>query len=93
MTGAAWSKPAVAMGDFVVLAGETFAAMFRRPVRLAGTDRADLVRGQGVDRAHGGACRFHTPCSSCIKINILLTEVGAVDLSGAGASIAISSVN
>jgi len=31
VTGIAWSKPAFATGDFVVLAGETFAAMFRRP--------------------------------------------------------------
>ena len=32
----AWSKPAFAMGDFVVLAGETFAAVFRRPFALRG---------------------------------------------------------
>ena len=31
MTGTAWSKRAFAIGDFVVLVGETFGAMFRRP--------------------------------------------------------------
>ena len=31
MTATAWSKPVLAVGDFVVLVGETFAAMFRRP--------------------------------------------------------------
>jgi phospholipid/cholesterol/gamma-HCH transport system permease protein len=31
MTAVSWSKPAIAVGDFVVLAGETLAAMFRRP--------------------------------------------------------------
>ena len=30
-TATAWSKPVLAVGDFVVLVGETFAAMFRRP--------------------------------------------------------------
>jgi phospholipid/cholesterol/gamma-HCH transport system permease protein len=29
-----WSKPASAVGDFVVLAGETFAAAFRRPFAM-----------------------------------------------------------
>jgi phospholipid/cholesterol/gamma-HCH transport system permease protein len=31
VTGTAWSKPAFAIGEFVVLAGETFAAMVRPP--------------------------------------------------------------
>ncbi len=29
-----WSKPARAVGDFVVMAGETFSAAFRRPFAL-----------------------------------------------------------
>jgi phospholipid/cholesterol/gamma-HCH transport system permease protein len=32
LSGIAWSKPAFAMGDFVVLAGETGAALVRRPL-------------------------------------------------------------
>ena len=31
MKSATWSKPVFSVGDFVVLVGETFAAMFRRP--------------------------------------------------------------
>ena len=31
VTGRAWSKPAFAIGDFVVLVGETFAAMWHPP--------------------------------------------------------------
>ena len=86
MTATAWSKPVLAVGDFVVLVGETFAAMFRRPFAW----RELLTRSgswRGVDRPDPGALDSHTVLI-VFTLNIVLLEVGAGDPSGAGAALA-----
>jgi len=75
------------MGDFFVLAGETFAAMFRRPPCVARASGSDLVRRKGFDRT---TIVLSIPYTVLIvfTLNIVLLEVGAGDLSGAGAALA-----
>ena len=87
MTGVAWSKPAFAMGDFVVLAGETFAAMFRRPFawrelidQIWFVARVSIVPTLVLSIPYTVLIVF--------TLNIVLIEVGAGDLSGAGAALA-----
>ena len=87
MTGIAWSKPAFAMGDFVVLAGETFAAMFRRPFawrelieQIWFVARVSIVPTLVLSIPYTVLIVF--------TLNIVLIEVGAGDLSGAGAALA-----
>ena len=83
----AWSKPAFAMGDFVVLAGETFAAMFRRPFawrelidQIWFVARVSIVPTLVLSIPYTVLIVF--------TLNIVLIEVGAGDLSGAGAALA-----
>ena len=80
-------KPAVAMGDFVVLAGETFAAMFRRPFawrelieQIWFVARVSIVPTVVLSIPYTVLIVF--------TLNIVLIEVGAGDLSGAGAALA-----
>ena len=87
MTGVAWSKPAVAVGDFVVLAGETFAAMFRPPFawrelieQIWFVARVSIVPTLVLSIPYTVLIVF--------TLNIVLIEVGAGDLSGAGAALA-----
>ena len=87
MTEAAWSKPAIAVGDFVVLAGETFAAMFRRPFawrelieQIWFVARVSIVPTLVLSIPYTVLIVF--------TLNIVLIEVGAGDLSGAGAALA-----
>ncbi|ORV56868.1 ABC transporter permease [Mycobacterium fragae] len=84
---AAWSKPAIAAGDFVVLAGETLAAMFRRPFawrelldQIWFVARVSIVPTLVLSIPYTVLIVF--------TLNIVLIEVGAGDLSGAGAALA-----
>ena len=84
---AAWAKPAVAVGDFVVLAGETFAALFRRPVawrelldQIWFVARVSIVPTVMLSMPYTVLIVF--------TLNVVLLEVGAGDLSGAGAALA-----
>ena len=87
MTEATWSKPALAVGDFVVLSGETFAAMFRRPFawrelieQIWFVARVSIVPTLVLSIPYTVLIVF--------TLNIVLIEVGAGDLSGAGAALA-----
>jgi phospholipid/cholesterol/gamma-HCH transport system permease protein len=85
--GPAWARPARAVGDFVVLAGETFAAMFRRP--LAWRELLDQI--WFVARVSiVPTIMLSMPYTVLIvfTLNVVLLEVGAGDLSGAGAALA-----
>src|SRR6201986_4228966 len=85
--GAAWSKPAVAVGDFVVLAGETFAAMFRRP--FAWRELIDQIWFVArVSIVPTVVLSIPYTVLIVFTFNIVLIEVGAGDLSGAGAALA-----
>ena len=82
-----WSKPASAVGDFVVLAGETFAAAFRRPFALRELiDQIWFVARVSIVPT----LVLSIPYTVLIvfTLNIVLIEVGAGDLSGAGAALA-----
>jgi phospholipid/cholesterol/gamma-HCH transport system permease protein len=82
-----WSKPARAVGDFVVLAGETFAAAFRRPFALRELiDQIWFVARVSIVPT----LVLSIPYTVLIvfTLNIVLIEVGAGDLSGAGAALA-----
>ena len=75
------------MGDFVVLAGETFAAMFRRPFawrelieQIWFVARVSIVPTLVLSIPYTVLIVF--------TLNIVLIEVGAGDLSGAGAALA-----
>ncbi|WP_242657345.1 MlaE family ABC transporter permease [Mycobacterium talmoniae] len=84
---AAWSKPAIAVGDFVVLAGETFAAMFRPP--LAWRELLDQIWFVArVSIAPTVVLSIPYTVLIVFTLNIVLLEVGAGDLSGAGAALA-----
>jgi phospholipid/cholesterol/gamma-HCH transport system permease protein len=84
-SGAAWSKPAIAVGDFVVLAGETFAAMFRRP--LAWRELIDQIWFVArVSIVPTVVLSIPYTVLIVFTLNIVLIEVGAGDLSGAGAA-------
>lgn len=87
MNVTAWTKPAFAVGDFVVLAGETFAAMFRRPFawrelldQIWFVARVSIVPTLVLSIPYTVLIVF--------TLNIVLIEVGAGDLSGAGAALA-----
>jgi len=87
VTGTAWSKPAFAIGDFVVLAGETVGAMFRRPFawrelldQIWFVARVSIVPTLVLSIPYTVLLVF--------TLNIALLEVGAGDLSGAGAALA-----
>ena len=87
MTGTAWSKPAFAIGDFVVLAGETVGAMFRRPFawrelldQIWFVARVSIVPTLVLSIPYTVLIVF--------TLTIVLIEVGAADLSGAGAALA-----
>ena len=86
-SGTAWSKPAVAVGDFVVLAGETFAAMFRRP--FAWRELIDQIWFVArVSIVPTVVLSIPYTVLIVFTLNIVLIEVGAGDLSGAGAALA-----
>ena len=87
LSGVEWSKPAVAVGDFMVLAGETFAAAFRRPFAMRElieqiwfVARVSIVPTLVLSIPYTVLIVF--------TLNIVLIEVGAGDLSGAGAALA-----
>jgi len=87
VTAPAWSKPAFAIGDFVVLAGETFAAMVRPPFawrelldQIWFVARVSIVPTLVLSIPYTVLIVF--------TLNIVLIEVGAGDLSGAGAALA-----
>ncbi|WP_420108536.1 MlaE family ABC transporter permease, partial [Mycolicibacter arupensis] len=87
MSAPSWSKPAVAVGDFVVLAGETFAAMARPP--WAWRELIDQI--WFVARVSiVPTIMLSIPYTVLIvfTLNIVLLEIGAADLSGAGAALA-----
>lgn len=82
-----WSKPASAVGDFVVLAGETFSAAFRRPFALRELiDQIWFIARVSIVPT----LVLSVPYTVLIvfTLNIVLIEVGAGDLSGAGAALA-----
>ena len=84
---ATWARLAVAVGDFVVLAGETFAAMFRRP--FAWRELLDQI--WFVARVSiVPTIMLSIPYTVLIvfTLNVVLLDVGAGDLSGAGAALA-----
>ena len=86
-SGPGWTKPAVAVGDFVVLTGETFAAMFRPPYAW----RELLEQIWFVARVSiVPTIMLSIPYTVLIvfTLNVVLLEVGAGDLSGAGAALA-----
>jgi phospholipid/cholesterol/gamma-HCH transport system permease protein len=87
VTETAWSKPAFAIGDFVVLVGETFAAMVRPPFawrelldQIWFVARVSIVPTLVLSIPYTVLIVF--------TLNIVLIEVGAGDLSGAGAALA-----
>ncbi len=84
---AAWTKPAYAMGDFMVLGGETASALFRRPFawrelleQIWFVARVSIVPTLVLSVPYTVLIVF--------TLNIVLIEVGAGDLSGAGAALA-----
>jgi phospholipid/cholesterol/gamma-HCH transport system permease protein len=82
-----WSKPARAMGDFMVLTGETFAAAFRRPFAVRELiDQIWFVARVSIVPT----LVLSIPYTVLIvfTLNNVLIEVGAGDLSGAGAALA-----
>lgn len=83
----AWAKPAVAIGDFFVLALETFAALLRGPYawrelleQIWFVARVSIVPTIVLSIPYTVLIVF--------TLNIVLLEVGAGDLSGAGAALA-----
>jgi len=87
VTGTAWSKPAFAIGDFVVLAGETFAAMVRPP--FAWRELLDQIWFVArVSIVPTIVLSIPYTVLIVFTLNIVLIEVGAGDLSGAGAALA-----
>jgi phospholipid/cholesterol/gamma-HCH transport system permease protein len=84
---ATWARPAVAVGDFIVLTGETFAAMLRPPYawrelieQIWFVARVSVVPTVVLSIPYTVLIVF--------TLNIVLIEVGAGDLSGAGAALA-----
>jgi phospholipid/cholesterol/gamma-HCH transport system permease protein len=87
VAGIDWSKPASGIGDFVVMAGETFAAAFRRPFAVRELiDQIWFVARVSIVPT----LVLSIPYTVLIvfTLNIVLIEVGAGDLSGAGAALA-----
>jgi phospholipid/cholesterol/gamma-HCH transport system permease protein len=85
--GAAWSKPAVSVGDFGVLVGETFAATFRRP--FAWRELLDQIWFVAkVSIVPTLVLSIPYTVLIVFTLNVVLLEVGAGDLSGAGAALA-----
>ncbi len=86
-TAPGWTKPVRAVGDFFVLAGETFAAMVRPPFawrelieQIWFVARVSIVPTLVLSIPYTVLIVF--------TLNIVLIEVGAGDLSGAGAALA-----
>ena len=82
-----WAKPAMAVGDFVVLSGETLAGIFRRPFawrelleQIWFVARVSIVPTIMLSMPYTVLIVF--------TLNVVLLEVGAGDLSGAGAALA-----
>ena len=82
-----WVRPVAAVGDFVVLAGETFAAMFRRPFawrelldQIWFVARVSIVPTVVLSMPYTVLIVF--------TLNVVLLDIGAGDLSGAGAALA-----
>jgi phospholipid/cholesterol/gamma-HCH transport system permease protein len=87
VNGTAWTKPAVAMGDFFVLVGETFGAMFRPP--FAWRELLDQIWFVArVSIVPTIVLSIPYTVLIVFTLNIVLIEVGAGDLSGAGAALA-----
>ncbi len=87
MNTSAVSKPLATMGGFFVLTGETFAAMGRRP--FAGRELLEQIAF--VARVSiFPTIMLSIPYTVLIvfTLNIVLLEIGAGDLSGAGAALA-----
>jgi phospholipid/cholesterol/gamma-HCH transport system permease protein len=87
MNGTDWAKPAFAMGDFFVLAGETFSAMWRRPFAWRElVEQISFVARVSIFPT----IMLSIPYTVLIvfTLNIVLLEIGAGDLSGAGAALA-----
>lgn len=85
--GPVWAKPALAIGDFVVLAAQTFTAMVRAPFAW----RELLNQVWFVARVSiVPTIMLSMPYTVLIvfTLNVVLLEVGAGDLSGAGAALA-----
>ncbi len=83
----AWARTALAAGDFVVMAGETFAAMLRPPFawrelldQIWFVARVSIVPTVMLSMPYTVLIVF--------TLNVVLLEVGAGDLSGAGAALA-----
>src|SRR6201992_146277 len=86
-SGIDWWNPAAGVGDFVVLAGETFGAAFRRPFAVRELiDQIWFVARVSIVPT----LVLSIPYTVLIvfTLNIVLIEVGAGDLSGAGAALA-----
>jgi phospholipid/cholesterol/gamma-HCH transport system permease protein len=82
-----WSKPAVSIGDFIVLVGETGAAAFRRP--FAWRELIDQIWFVArVSIVPTVVLSIPYTVLIVFTLNIVLIEVGAGDLSGAGAALA-----
>ena len=82
-----WSKPAAAIGDFVVLTGETFSAAVRTP--LAARELIDQIWFVArVSIVPTLVLSIPYTVLIVFTLNIVLIEVGAGDLSGAGAALA-----
>jgi phospholipid/cholesterol/gamma-HCH transport system permease protein len=87
VNGSAWSKPALAVGDFTVLVAETFAAMFRRP--FAWRELLDQILFVAkVSIVPTVVLSIPYTVLIVFTLNIVLLDVGAGDLSGAGAALA-----
>jgi phospholipid/cholesterol/gamma-HCH transport system permease protein len=82
-----WSKPAFAVGDFVVLAAETFKVMFTRS--LAWRELLDQIWFVArVSIVPTLVLSIPYTVLIVFTLNIVLLDVGAGDLSGAGAALA-----
>ena len=87
MTTSNWSKPAVAVGDFTVLVAETFRVMFTR--RLAWREMLDQIWFVArVTMVPTLVLSIPYTVLIVFTLNIVLLDVGAGDLSGAGAALA-----
>lgn len=87
MTTSNWVKPAIAVGDFTVLVAETFRVMFTR--RLAWREMLDQIWFVArVSIVPTLVLSIPYTVLIVFTLNIVLLDVGAGDLSGAGAALA-----
>ena len=83
MTTSNWVKPAIAVGDFTVLVAETFRVMFTR--RLAWGEMLDQIWFVArVSIVPTLVLSIPYTVLIVFTLNIVLLDVGAGDLSGAG---------